>query len=109
MADTPKVLGQLNPSATTLDDLYVVPAATNIVSSSIVVCNTGGTDTTFRISIAIVGAADNIKQYIYYDVPISAKDTFIATIGITLEATDKIRVYAGNANLTFNLFGTEIA
>jgi hypothetical protein len=31
------------------------------------------------------------------------------TIGITLAATDKIRVYASNANLTFTAFGSEIS
>jgi hypothetical protein len=31
------------------------------------------------------------------------------TIGITLDATDVVTVFAGTANLAFNLFGSEIA
>jgi hypothetical protein len=31
------------------------------------------------------------------------------TLGLTADATDKIRVYASSANLSFNLFGSEIA
>lgn len=108
MADAPKVLAQLAPSATTLTTLYTVPGSTSVVSSSLVICNRGVTYTTFRISVAVAGGADNIKQYLYYDVAIPANDTFIATIGTTLAATDLIRVYAGNANLSFNLFGVEV-
>jgi hypothetical protein len=108
VTETRKVLGQSSPNATTLTDLYTVPAATSIVSSSIVVCNRSGTSTSFRISIAVAGAANDNKQYLYYDVPIAGNDTFIATIGITLAATDIIRVYATLATLSFNLFGAEV-
>lgn len=107
MSYATKVLGQLNPSATTLTALYTVPTATKTTGTSIVVANRSATPTSFRISVAVAGAADDAKQYLYYDVPISANDTFIATIGITLAATDVIRVYAGAATLSFNLFGIE--
>lgn len=106
MATTLKTLGQSAPGATTATDLYTVPSATNTVCSSIVVCNRS-TATTFRISVAVGGGATANKDYLYYDVPIAANDTFIATIGIALSATDVVRVYAGSANLSFNLFGQE--
>lgn len=108
MGEARKVLGQSNPVAATLTDLYTVPAATSVVGSSIVVCNRSATPTTFRISISIAGVADDNKQYLYYDVPILGNDTFIATIGITLAATDVVRVYAVLATLSFNLFGVEV-
>lgn len=108
MAQTLKVLGQAAPSTTTEADLYVVPALTSVAVSSIVVCNRG-TATSFRIYIAVAGAATANKMYLYYDVPIAANDTFIATIGITLGAADVVRVYAGSADLSFNIFGAENA
>lgn len=108
MGEARKVLGQSNPVAATLTDLYTVPAATSVVSSSIVVCNRSATPTTFRISVAVGGAANENKQYLYYDVPILGNDTFIATIGITLATTDVVRVYATLATLSFNLFGVEV-
>jgi len=107
MPDNYKVLGQSNPLATTLTDLYTVPASHEAVSSSIVVCNRSSTATSFRISVAIAGAADSDEQYIYYDLEIAGNDTFIATIGMTLQATDKVRVYAADATLSFNLYGNE--
>jgi hypothetical protein len=108
MADNPKVLGQSNPSVTTLTDIYTVPSNTKTVVSTLTVANRSATPTTFRVSVAIAGAADDLKQYLYYDLGIDGNDTFAATIGITLSATDVVRVYATNATLSFQLFGTEI-
>lgn len=108
MADTVKILGQSAPNATTETDLYEVPSAKSAVVSSIVVCNRGTTSTTFRISVSQAGAATTNKDYLYDDITIGGMDTFVATIGISLATTDKIRVYAGNANLSFNAFGVEI-
>lgn len=107
MAQTLKTLGQLAPSATTETDLYTVPAATTAAVSSISICNRGGSDTTFRLSCSVTGGATANKDYLYYDTTVPANDTFVATIGITIGATDKIRAYAGNGNLSFSAFGVE--
>lgn len=107
MATVIKVLGQAATSSTTETDLYTVPALKSTVVSSIVVCNRGASATTFRVSISVGGGATATKDYIYYDVTIPPYDTFIATVGLTLATTDKIRVYAGNANLSFSVYGQE--
>jgi len=104
-----KCLGQKATAATTTWSLYTVPASKEATISSIVVCNRGTTATAFRISVRIAGAGAANDQYLYYDCPIAANDTFIATIGITLATTDILEVYAGNANLSFNAFGDEAA
>lgn len=103
-----KVLGQVDPLATTLTDAYTVPAGTTVILSSIIVCNRSAVATSFRISIAVAGAADDPKQYLYYDVAITGNNSFSAVLGITLAATDVIRVYATLATLSFNIFGVEI-
>jgi hypothetical protein len=108
MANTYKILGQIATNAATETNLYTVPSSTSTVISSIVICNRGNTATTFRVSITSTNTATPSKDYLYYDVTLAGNDTFIATVGITLATTDKVRIYAGNANLSFNLFGTEI-
>lgn len=102
-----KVLGQSAPSATTNTTLYTVPSAVATVASTLTVCNRGGTATTFRVAVRPAGATLANEHYIYYDVAIPANDTFAATVGITLATTDVVTVYAGNANLSFSLFGDE--
>lgn len=107
MADAYKVLSQTNPSAATLTDSYTVPASTQTVISSITVCNRSATPTSFRISVAINGAADNNVQYIAFDNTIGANESIALTLGITVDATDVVRVFATLATLTFNVFGVE--
>ena len=111
MADSAGILGQVNPSATTLTDAYVVPAGKLFAAiSTVTICNRSSTTpTTYRISVAKAGAADDPKQYLAYDVPIDANETRAFTIGITLAVTDVLRVYATLATLSFNIFGDEVS
>jgi hypothetical protein len=104
-----KILGQSAPSATTSTDLYTVPSSTEAVVSSIVVANRDAAAATYRISCAINGASLANAQYVAYDVTVGGSDSTVLTLGITLGDTDKIRVYASTANLTFTAFGSEIS
>jgi len=103
-----RVLGQLNPSAGVLTDIYTVnvPVRSAIISS-IVIANRSGTGTTFRVSVAINGAADSNEQYIAYDVAIAGNEFICIPIGITMLQGDVIRVRATLATLSFNVFGVE--
>lgn len=107
MATTFKILGQSKPNATTLTAAYTVPAATTATVSTITVANQSATATSFRISVAINGAADTAAQYLYYDISIPGNNTFATTIGITLGAGDVVRVYNTLATCSFNVFGVE--
>ena len=109
MATTYKVLGQVNPSATTATTLYTVPAATQAVVSTISVCNQAGTAATFRIAIRVAGSALSAEEYIVYGATVPASDSTFFTLGLTLAATDVVTVYASSANVSFNAFGSEIS
>ena len=109
MATTYKVLGQSNPSATTATTLYTVPSSTQAVVSTIVIANLTATAATFRIAVRVAGATLASSQYVAYDITVGASDSTALTLGITLNATDVITVYASTANLTFTAFGSEIA
>lgn len=109
MALTYKVLGQVNPSATTNTTLYTVPSATSAVVSTLNVCNQAATAATFRIAIRPAGESIAAKHYIAYDTSVPANDSVSLTIGITLATTDVVTVYASTTTLSFNLFGSEIA
>jgi glucose-6-phosphate dehydrogenase assembly protein OpcA len=106
---TYKVLGQSAPSATTETALYTVPASTETIVSSIVACNRGSSTATYRIYIAVNGAAAANNQYLIFDATLQAKETVALTLGVTMDATDVLRVYSSTADLSFNAFGTEIA
>lgn len=107
MANTYKVLGQSNPAATTLTTLYTVPSSTSSVCSTLTACNIG-VSTNIRVAVRPAGASIANQHYIVYDNYINAGDTLFLTIGATLATTDVVSVYAGTANVAFNLYGSEI-
>lgn len=102
-----KVLGQVNPAATTLTTLYTVPSAKEAVVSSISVANLTSTAATFRLAVRPAGAAIDPKHYIGYDITVGASDSTIITVGLTLATTDVLSVYASTANVAFQAFGDE--
>jgi len=109
MATTYKVLGQVNPSATTATTLYTVPASTQAIVSTLTVTNQTATAGTYRISLRVAAAADNAKQYIAYDVSLPGNATDTLTLGVTLGAADVVTVYASAATFSFNAFGSELS
>ena len=109
MATTYKVLGQVNPSATTATTLYTCPASTQTVISTITICNQAGTSGTYRIAVRPNGATLSAEHYVVYDATIQANTTAAYTLGITIDASDVVTVYASSTSLSFNAFGSEIA
>jgi hypothetical protein len=109
MATSYKVLGQVAPSATTATTAYTVPSATETVISTIAVCNRGATAGTYRIAIRPDGATLANQHYIAYDTAITANNSTMLTIGITVNAADVVTVYASSADFSFSLFGSEIS
>ena len=107
MTDVIKVLGQVAPDATTTTTLYTAPDLTQTTVSSLVICNRSGSAITYRVSVHVAGAAADNKQYLFYDKSLGANLTDTVVIGICLNQTDEIKVYASAADASFNLFGVE--
>lgn len=104
-------LGQVNPSATTETQLYLVPAATSAVVSTITICNQTSSAATYRIAVVKSGGATSpaaALSWIVYGATVAGTDTTALTLGITLATGDQIRVYSSSANLSFNAFGSQI-
>ena len=108
MAETYKVLAQANPDAGTLTTLYTVPSGTAVVVSTLVVCNQSAFTITYRVAVAVAAATDTAKQYLVYDASLKANSSDTLTFGVSMAATDVMRVYAGNGSVSFNLFGVEV-
>ena len=104
-----KVLGQEAPSATTATTLYTVPAATETVVSTVTVCNRGTSSGTFRISVRPNGTALANQHYLIFDAGCIAKETQAYTLGITIDASDVLEVYASSADFSFSAFGSELS
>lgn len=110
MATIYKRLGATAVTADTDTLAYTVPALTSAVVSSICVCNTGTTAETFRIALCpgAIGAV-TLADYVYYDIPIGPKDTFVATCGFTIAAASQVLVRSSSANVVFSFYGSEVS
>jgi len=106
-----KILGRKASAATTLEELYAVPASSAAVVSTIIIANRSASARTYRIAVKPTsGTSIADEHYIAYDVAIAANDSTALTLGVTLAATNVIHVYASAASsLTFQAFGSELA
>jgi len=109
MAETVKVLGQVDVAASTQTTLYTVPGATQCTVSTLHVCNRNASTVHFRARINVAGAADDNKQFLYFDTELSKNESFSATLGLTLGAADVVKVQADSTGVCFSLFGAEFA
>ena len=120
MATTYKVLAQTGSSgstgngsatltAVTNTNLYTVPAATQSVVSTMVICNQTALPQTVNVAVRPAGAAIAAQHYVAYNLTVGASDTTALTMGFTLGATDIVTVYASSASMSFHLYGSEIA
>lgn len=108
MANKYCVLAQSAPAATTATDVYTVPSATEAVISTIIIANRAAASGTFRLSVRPNGAAEATLHFIAFDVPIAANDSTTLTLGITMDAADVLTVRCSSADMSINVFGTEI-
>ena len=118
IADTPesatpyKILGQIQTVANTMTNVYVVPASTESVLSSVFICNQ--TANTVSIDLAARYGADALadKHYIVKDYPLAAADTLVLEPRLSMNATSVLsaNVTGANAvsNVSVNAFGIEV-
>jgi hypothetical protein len=109
VAEAIKVLGQSAPAATSNTNVYTVPAATEAVISTIVIANRDNSAGTFRLAVRPNGASISDEHYLAYDVPLAGNDSTTLTLGITMDAADVLTAYCSSADMSVNVFGTEIS
>lgn len=103
-----KILGQAAPTPNTLTAIYTVPASNSAVISTITICNQTASNGSYSISVANSGASDSNTQYIIRGGVVPAADSIGITLGLTLGATDVVRANTNLANVSFNVFGSEV-
>lgn len=106
MAGETAVVVQLAVTASTLTDLHTVTSGKRFMGH-LWATNTGGSARTYRISLASLGAADTIAQYVgAYDTAIAA-NVSVSFGPVLLPEATVVRVWANHADVVFSLLGTE--
>ena len=111
MATTYKVLGQANPVANTLTNIYTVPGATQAVISTITVCNQSSSNASFSLALmnsSEFNAAAPAATFLIRGAVVPAADTLVLTMGLTANAGAVFAANTNSANISFAAFGSEI-
>ena len=112
MANTYKILGQVNPTANSQSNVYVVPAATSAVINSIQIANQSASNVSYSLivmpSSAYASPASNGMYYIIRGSTMPASDAATLTLSLSLPAGAIIAANTNSSSLSFSAFGVEI-
>lgn len=113
MPNTYKILGQVNPSANTQSNVYVVPAATEAVVNSITVANLGTSNVSYSILVMptneFANPASNGKSFLIRGSTMPGSDSATLTLSLTLPAGAVLAANTNSGSLSFSAFGVEIS
>jgi len=113
MANSFKILGQVNPTANTQSNVYVVPTATAAVVNSININNTGAANASYSIiimpSTEYSGTDPLPKHFILRGSIAPSGDTVLLDFPLTLPAGTVVAANTNNGSLAISAFGVEVA
>ena len=111
-----KKLGAVVPTANTPANLYVVPASTEAVLSTITICNQSTENTSYSLmyfysnEFADGSVSDPApgRCFLVRGAVVPAADTIVLTMGLTANADSIISCNATGSDISFSAFGSEI-
>jgi hypothetical protein len=112
MPQSYKRLGAINPSANTQTNVYVVPASTEAVVSTITVCNQAATNASFSLALmpsSIFASPAGAAHFLIRGAVVPAADSLVLTIGLTANTGTVIAANTNSGSLSFAAFGSEIS
>lgn len=96
-------------SVGTFATLYNTASATEAVVSSLVICNQATSDVTVRIGLDTAAGTPGASEFLVYDAVVAGNDTIALTLGVTLPASNYIRVASSASTCNFTAFVSEIS
>ena len=112
MANALKILGQLNPTANTQGNVYVVPASTAAIVNNITVANQTAANVSYSIIVMPSGSFSATAANTYFIVRggiVPASDTATLSLGVTLPAGAILAANTNSGSLSISAFGVEIS
>jgi len=110
--NTYKILGQVNPTANTQSNVYVVPAATEAVINSIQVANQGTSNVSYSLLVMptaeFANPASNGRYFLIRGSTMPAGDSATLTLSLSLPAGAIVAANTNSGSLSFSAFGVEI-
>jgi hypothetical protein len=96
-------------STGTYATLYNTPALTEAVISSLVITNQSSSAVTVRVGMDTTAGTPGATEFLVYDAAVAGNDTVALTLGITMPASNFIRVASSASTCNFTAFLSEIS
>ena len=109
MAQSYKILGQVNPTANTLSNVYVTPNSTEGVVNSIIIANQYTDNASFSLIVRPIDETLDDKHYIVRGCVVPGSDTLRMTLSLTLQNNVIVAANTNSPNLSFGAYGVEIS
>jgi hypothetical protein len=112
MPNAIKILGQLNPTANTQGNVYVVPASTAAIVNNITVANQTAANVSYSIIVMPSGSFSATAANTFFIVRggiVPASDTATLSLGVTLPAGAILAANTNSGSLSISAFGVEIS
>jgi hypothetical protein len=106
-----KRLGAINPTANTQTNVYVIPAATEAVISTVTICNQSASNVSYSLIAMTAGEFTSpapTKTFIVRGATVPAADTIVLTLGLTMNAGSILSANTNNSNVSIIAFGSEL-
>lgn len=101
----PTLLAQVAVPAAIETTLLTVPNNSKARIQGLTFCNRSAVAASFRLSFSKFGAPTATKDFIYYDLPMTANNTFLSELDFSMDATDALRVYSVTGNVSVTVYG----
>jgi hypothetical protein len=108
MASTYKILGQVNPTANTLSNVYVTDAAASAIVSTITIHNFSDSNSSYSIIVRPINEALANKHYVIRGGIIPARELISITGAVTLNASAILAANTNSGSISFNAYGVEV-
>jgi hypothetical protein len=111
MANTYKVLGQINPTANTQSNVYVVPAATQAAINSIQIANQSNSNASYSLIVMpsnLYSSSAPANTFVIRGGVIPASDAATLTLSLGLPSGAIVAANTNSGNVSFSAFGVEI-
>ena len=108
MAQTYKVLGQINPSPNTITNVYVTGASASAIVSAITITNQSDSNTSYSLIVRSINETFDNKHFIIRAGISPAREQITITSAVTMNSDVILAANTHSSNLSIHAYGVEI-
>ena len=103
-----KVLGQLNPSANTLTNVYVTGASASAIVSTITIHNFSDSNASYSLVVVPGGTTVNTQHFIVRGGILPARELVTIQGAVTMQSNVLLQANTSGSSVSFQAHGVEI-